>query len=112
MSREREGGTAAHRPDGGPGQRRSHLHTVAARLRAAREIYEGVFFAPYGRAIQREYLTQHDAFLLLSFSDLLGIPNPVHFYTLELYPELLEQFHEWHLRMGMPHAPEEGWRCC
>jgi hypothetical protein len=86
--------------------------TLGARLRAARDIYEGLFFAPYGRAVQREYLHQRDAFLLLSFSDLLGIPNPVQFYTLELYPELLEEFHEWHLRMGMEHAPEGGWRCC
>jgi hypothetical protein len=50
--------------------------------------------------------------LLLAFSDLLGVPNPVAFYTLELYPELIEQFHEWHLRLGMPQAPEGGFKCC
>lgn len=81
-------------------------------LRAAVEIYEGVFLAPYRAAMYREYLRERDAFLLLCFSDLLGVPNPVQFYTLELYPELLEHFHEWHLRMGLAHAPEGGWRCC
>ena len=49
---------------------------------------------------------------LVGFSDLLGVPNPVSFYTLELYPELIEQFHEWHQRMGMEQAPEGGFRCC
>ncbi|NIP79286.1 MAG: hypothetical protein GWM90_08770 [Gemmatimonadetes bacterium] len=81
-------------------------------LRYARDVYEGVYMAPYRSAIRREYLRERDVFLLLSFSDLLGVPNPVQFYTLELYPELIEQFHEWHLRMGMPHAPEGGFRCC
>jgi hypothetical protein len=99
-----------------PAERAATAETPAAgmlaKLQAAREIYEGVFFAPYGRVIHRAYLDERDAFLLLTFSDLLGVPNPVHFYTLELYPELLEQFHEWHLRMGMDHAPDGGWRCC
>ncbi len=81
-------------------------------LRAAREIYEGVYMAPYRSQIHRRYLRERDLFLLVGFSDLLGAPNPVMFYTLELYPELIEQFHEWHLRMGMPQAPEGGFRCC
>lgn len=82
------------------------------RLRAARDIYEGIFIAPYRAQIHREYLRQRDLFLLLGFSDLLGAPNPVAFYTLELYPQLIEEFHQWHLRQGMPHAPEGGFRCC
>ncbi len=87
-------------------------HWLRSKLRAGREIYEGIYIAPYRSVIHREYLRQGDLFLLLSFSDLLGVPNPVQFYTLELYPELIEQFHEWHLRIGMPRAPEGGFRCC
>ena len=94
----------------------SRWKRLTARLRrslaAARDIYEGIYIAPYRATIHREYLEQRDLFLLLSFSDLLGVPNPVQFYTLELYPELIEQFHQWHLRMGMEHAPEGGFRCC
>lgn len=82
------------------------------RLRRARDIYEGVYFAPYRRSIHREYLRQRDLFFVLGLSDLLGVPNPVQFYTLELIPEALDQFHEWHLRMGMEEAPEGGFRCC
>jgi len=82
------------------------------RLRAARDIYEGVYIAPYRSAIHREHLRQRDLFLIMGFSDLLGVPNPVAFYTLELYRELIEQFHEWHMRMGMPNAPDGGFKCC
>ena len=95
-----------------PREKKQWWLTVRRRLRAARDIYEGIYFAPYRSAIHREYLRQRDLFLLLGFSDLLGVPNPVSFYTLELYPELIEQFHEWHLRMGMPQAPDGGFRCC
>ncbi len=68
--------------------------------------------APYRSLVHREYLRQQDLFLLLAFSDLLGVPNPVHIYTLELYPELLEGFHRWHLRIGLERPPEGGFRCC
>ncbi len=82
------------------------------RLRAAREIYEGVFFAPYRSQIYRSYREERDTFLLLGFADLLGAPNPIAFYALELYPDLIEEFHHWHLRIGMPRPPEGGFRCC
>ena len=85
---------------------------VRRRLRAALDIYEGMFFAPYQAQIYREYRDRRDLFLLMSFGELTGVPNPVSFYTLELYPELIEQFHQWHLRLGLEHAPEGGFRCC
>ncbi|MEJ2240205.1 MAG: cory-CC-star protein [Gemmatimonadales bacterium] len=83
-----------------------------SRLRTLREIYEGIYIAPHRAAIHREYLHQRDLFLLMGFADLLGVPNPVSFYTLELYPDLIDHFHEWHLRMGMRQAPDGGFRCC
>jgi len=93
-------------------ERAAFWAAVRCRLQGAREIYEGVYMAPYRSAIHHEYLEQRDIFLLMGFSDLLGVPNPVQFYTLELLPELIEQFHEWHLRLGMESAPEGGFRCC
>lgn len=85
---------------------------ISSRLRSARAIYEGIYLAPYRSTIHREYLRQRDVFLLLGLSDLLGVPNPVQFYTLELLPELMQSFHEWHLRLGMDRPPEGGFRCC
>ncbi len=91
---------------------RRRWHRIRRRLRAARDVYEGIYVAPYRSQILRAYLEERDLFFLVGFGDLLGVPNPVSFYTLELYPHVIEQFHQWHLRMGMPHAPEGGFRCC
>ena len=86
--------------------------TIRRTLRAAVEIYEGVAMAPYRSAIRRRYARQRDAFLLATFSEALGVPNPAEFYTLELMPYLMEDLHEWHQRVGMDHPPAGGWRCC
>ena len=94
------------------GRARSWWRALQPRLRSARDIYEGVYVVPYRSAIHREYLRQRDLFLILGLSDLLGVPNPVQFYTLELMPDLIEDFHEWHLRLGMEQPPEGGFRCC
>jgi hypothetical protein len=85
---------------------------VRRRLRAMREIYVGIFFVPYRSQMLRSYREERDTFLLLGFSDLLGVPNPAAFYALELYPDLIEEFHKWHVRIGMPRPPEGGFRCC
>lgn len=50
--------------------------------------------------------------MLLVFGEMMGVPNPASYYTLELQPILYEGFHEWHLRMGMERSPLDGFRCC
>lgn len=85
---------------------------VVRRLRLARDIYEGIYLVPYRSAIHREFVRQRDILFVIGCSNLLGVPSPVQFYTLELLPEVLDQYHEWHLRMGMEEAPEGGFRCC
>lgn len=90
----------------------SLFRDLLVRIRGAAAIYEGVALAPYRSAIQRRYVRQRDAFLLATFSDALGVPNPVEFYTLELLPDLMEEFHQWHQRAGLDRAPDGGWRCC
>ena len=63
-------------------------------------------------AVRRELRDADDLFLLLCFAESFGLPNPAGWHTLELYPVLLEEFHDWHRRMGMPHSPLDGLRCC
>jgi hypothetical protein len=72
------------------------------------EFYEG----RHRGALARERRDQDDLFMLLVFSEMMGIPNPSSYYTLELLPLVYEHFHEWHVRMGMDHSPLEGFRCC
>jgi hypothetical protein len=73
-------------------------------------LYDEFFFSPYRSAVAREKRDQEELFLLLCFSDVLGIPNPVNYYTLELLPHLMERFHVWHQRQGMERSPLEGFR--
>jgi hypothetical protein len=45
-------------------------------------------------------------------SECLGVPNPASWYCLELMPFVIEDYHQWHRRVGMEHAPSGGFRCC
>lgn len=86
-------------PPGGPLERALEL---------LREFYEG----RHRGALAREVREEDDLFMLLVFCEMMGIPNPAGYYTLELLPVLYDRFHEWHLRMGMDHSPLEHFRCC
>jgi hypothetical protein len=88
------------------------LKKLKGALKKAGRFYDELFFAPYRSAIGREKREEEELFLLLAFSDLLGIPNPSSYYTLELLPLMLEEYHAWHLRQGLEHSPFEGIRCC
>ena len=81
-------------------------------LRRLKDFYDEVYQAPYRRLERRARRRQEDLFRLMVMSESLGVPNPVSFYTLELLPFMLEDFHQWHQRMGMEHSPLEGFRCC
>jgi hypothetical protein len=73
---------------------------------------EEIYNAPYRAAVARARREQNDLFMLLIFSEILGVPNPASYYTLELQPLLLEHFHDWHQRMGMAHSPLDHIKCC
>lgn len=77
-------------------------------LELLNEFYEG----RHRGALAREMREEDDLFMFLVFSEMMGIPNPASYYTLELLPVLYEGFHEWHLRMGMEHSPLDHFRCC
>ncbi|RFA26623.1 DNA helicase [Alkalilimnicola ehrlichii] len=81
-------------------------------LRHASRVAEEAYYAPYRSTIARARRDEDDLFMLLVFSEMMGVPNPATYYTLELQPLLLERFHDWHRRMGMEHSPLEHFRCC
>lgn len=76
------------------------------------ERYDQMLQQKHRRELLRELRDEDDLFMLLCFSEMLGMPNPVAFYTLECYPLLIERFHEWHRRMGYERSPLDGIRCC
>ena len=88
---------------------RSSLRHRWERVRA---LLAEFYISPYRGAVARARRDEDDLFMLLVFGELMGVPNPVAYYTLELQPILLERFHEWHQRMGMEHSPLDHFRCC
>ena len=80
--------------------------------RLVAEFLRGAAIAPYERALRQQTAELHDLFLLLCFMEATGLPNPATLYLFEIYPYLLEHFHEWHRRMGIEHSPVGSLPCC
>ncbi len=70
------------------------------------------YVAPYRQAFARAQRDEDDLFMLMVFSESLGIPNPASYYTLELLPVVYERFHDWHRRMGLQRSPRDHVSCC
>lgn len=75
-------------------------------------IYADLFFRPYRLEALRAARAEHERLFLLLGPELIGLPHPLHPFALELLPELIAQYHEWHRRLGHERAPEGGYRCC
>jgi len=88
------------------------LTTVRHWFGRAETLLNEFYMAPFRGSVARSRRDGDDLFMLFVFSELLGVPNPAAYFTLELQPILLERFHEWHVRMGLEHSPLEGFRCC
>ena len=89
-----------------------NIHAVKHFFTRLQELAEEFYTAPYRGAIARARRDENDLFMLFVYSEMMGIPNPAAYYTLELQAVLLEDFHAWHLRMGMEHSPLDHLRCC
>lgn len=70
------------------------------------------YIAPYRREFARAQRDEDDLFMMLIFSESLGIPNPATYYTMELLPVVYDRFHDWHRRMGMERSPLDHVSCC
>ena len=70
------------------------------------------YIAPYRREFARAQRDDDDLFMMLIFSESLGIHNPATYYTLELLPVVYDRFHDWHRRMGMERSPLDHVSCC
>lgn len=88
------------------------MRRLRARLARIAELLDEFYVGRHRGALARARREEDDLFMLLVFSESMGIPNPASYHTLELMPLLYERFHEWHLRMGMAQSPLEGFRCC
>lgn len=90
----------------------SRLKRLRAWLSQAQQFAEEAYSVRYRSTIARARRDEEDLFMLLVFAEMMGVPSPASYYTLELQPLLLERFHDWHKRMGMERSPLDGFRCC
>ncbi len=88
------------------------LDDIKKKLSIALELLTEAYQAPYRGAIARARRDHDDLFMLLLFSEMMGIPNPATYYTLELQLLRLEEFHDWHRRMGIERSPLDEIQCC
>lgn len=91
---------------------RGRVEAIRHGLRAFQKGLNEYYTLPYRRTLARAKRDQDDLFMLYVCAEALGLPNPASYYTMELYPIVLEEFHEWHTRMGLEHSPTDGIRCC
>ena len=90
-------------------ERKFQIKEIGRRIK---EFYDELYLAPYRAEHLRQMRAEDDLFIMILFCEELGLPNPIHWYTIELYPLFMERLHEWHLRMGMEHSPFDGMKCC
>ena len=76
------------------------------------DILQGAALGRYQRDLRQQTAELNDLFLLLCFMEAAGMPNPATLYLLEVYPYMLEQFHQWHRRMGIERSPIDSLPCC
>ena len=76
------------------------------------DILHGAALGRYERDLRQQTAELNDLFLLLCFMEAVGMPNPATLYLLEVYPYLLEQFHKWHVQLGIVRSPLDSLPCC
>ena len=86
--------------------------TLSILLTRVADILHGATLGRYERDLRQQAAELNDLFLLLCFMEAVGMPNPATLHLLEVYPYLLDQFHRWHLRIGMTRSPLESLPCC
>lgn len=73
--------------------------------------HEVLFVEPLRAGVRRGAREHADLVTVLATCEALGVENPVGYHTLELYPELIANYHGWHRRQGLDQAPHPG-ICC
>lgn len=97
--------------DGPPRRRDRRLHRARARLHRLVALHDELFVAPWRAGVERETRRQRDLLVTLAVVEALGVESPDALSTMELYPELVEAYHDWHRRQGLERAELPG-MCC
>lgn len=77
-----------------------------------REIFRGFIELHFKKPVEVSYSYVRDLLLLSVFLDYFGLDNPSGVYVLDLYPEMLEEFHLWHRSLGIERGGLSFLPCC
>lgn len=77
-----------------------------------KEILKEFYRLKFGQELEREAQKLEEILLFLVFADYFGFSTPFKFYLIELFPELVEEFHKWHKKLGLKMSPLDWIRCC
>ncbi len=77
-----------------------------------KEFLEEFYRLKFGQGFARSARELDEVFLFFLFSEHFGLPNPYKILFLEVYPDLMEEFHRWHKGMGLDRSPLEWIKCC
>ncbi len=62
--------------------------------------FKGAFVDTSHEVIEAAANMAQDNFMIVIFSDFLGIPNPLSYYTIELLPYFADKLPGWEMRMS------------
>lgn len=82
------------------------------RWAAVRSGLEEFYAGPYRTTMRRARRDEDDLFMLVVLTEALGVPDPAAYWSAELLPATYEEFHAWHLRVGMERSPLDHVGCC
>lgn len=85
---------------------------VKKAAKEARETAKQAFHDPFVHTMTKAYFDEYDQFILLFFSDFLGIPNPLSYHSIELFALLGEELDGWTRRMEDRKAKVDACWCC
>jgi len=59
--------------------------------------------------IVEEYEYYEEVLLLSAFLNYFGLENPLGIFSLDIYPDVIEAFHNWHQKMNLKNY---NFPCC
>lgn len=74
-------------------------------------LLQAYYEVSYKLSIKKEQDDLESLFMLLAFSETMGIANPYEFYMLEFIPDLMPKFHQWHKKIGFEKSPFDFFPC-
>ncbi|MFN3814205.1 MAG: hypothetical protein ACK4SM_06250 [Aquificaceae bacterium] len=77
-----------------------------------RELLDSFFELHFKKPVEMSYTHVQDILLVSLFLEYFGLDNPLGIYALDLYPELLQEFHIWHRSLGIEKSPISLLPCC